>query len=24
MLCAPSDMASYKTDFADPASGIIK
>jgi hypothetical protein len=24
MLCAPSDMASYKEDFADPASGIIK
>jgi hypothetical protein len=24
MLCAPSDMESYKTDFADPASGIIK
>jgi hypothetical protein len=24
MLCAPSDMASYKEDFADPASGLIK
>jgi len=22
MLCAPSDMSSYKEDFADPASGI--
>ena len=22
MLCAPSDMEAYKTDFADPASGI--
>jgi len=24
MLCAPSDMESYKNDFGDPASGIIK
>jgi hypothetical protein len=24
MLCAPSDMKSYGTDFADPASGIVK
>ena len=23
MLCAPSDMESYKDDFADPASGIL-
>ena len=24
MLCVPSDMESYHTDFADPASGIIR
>ena len=24
MLCAPSDMQSYGTDFADPASGIVR